>query len=204
MYVSAHSCIGTKQVAYKARFVPYESNIIGDRLFTTKVPSRSCIHSTPSEEFRVIRVVANCNVKQSLVESTMGHNIVSNCSWSPQQPNRLTLELNSGIKVCHSRAEQHVLKTCLKYLRLYFCALAYCRSKIWSLRGLLACQLQANLIPPSILSRLNLVLFEELLGTLNLSINITLCDARSVFQVFDYRRGGPPSVKVNCYVLPQD
>ncbi|KAI5082866.1 hypothetical protein GOP47_0002609 [Adiantum capillus-veneris] len=58
-------------VTYKARFIPFEKYVIGDRLFTTL----------------------------SLVESTVGSNVVDHGVWSPDQPDRLTLVLRGGLKV---------------------------------------------------------------------------------------------------------
>lgn len=58
-------------VTYKARFIPFEKYIIGDRLFTT----------------------------MSLLESTVGKNVVDHGIWTPQQPDRLTLVLRRGLKV---------------------------------------------------------------------------------------------------------
>lgn len=58
-------------VTYKARFIPFEKYVIGDRLFTTL----------------------------SLVESTVGSNVVDQGIWTPQQPDRLTLVLRGGLKV---------------------------------------------------------------------------------------------------------
>ncbi|KAH7430167.1 hypothetical protein KP509_09G086600 [Ceratopteris richardii] len=57
-------------VTYKARFIPFEKHIIGDRLFTTL----------------------------SLVESTVGNNVVDHGVWNPEQPDRLTLVLRGGLK----------------------------------------------------------------------------------------------------------
>ncbi|MCO5584112.1 hypothetical protein L7F22_038035 [Adiantum nelumboides] len=58
-------------VTYKARFIPFEKYVIGDRLFTTL----------------------------SLVESTVGSNVVDHGDWSPEQPDCLTLVLRGGLKV---------------------------------------------------------------------------------------------------------
>lgn len=58
-------------VQYRARFIPFANNVIGDRLFTTL----------------------------SLVESTVGNNVVDHGIWSPEQPDRLTLVLQGGVKV---------------------------------------------------------------------------------------------------------
>jgi hypothetical protein len=58
-------------VEYQARFVPYQGNIIGDRIFTTS----------------------------SLVESTVGKDVIREGSWNPEKPNRLVLTLRGGVKV---------------------------------------------------------------------------------------------------------
>ncbi|CAM6014394.1 unnamed protein product [Sphagnum balticum] len=58
-------------VEYKARFFPFQSKIIGDRLFTTL----------------------------SLVESTIGKDVLRRGVWTPDKPNQITLELRNGLKV---------------------------------------------------------------------------------------------------------
>jgi hypothetical protein len=58
-------------VEYKARFFPFQSKIIGDRLFTTL----------------------------SLVESTIGKDVLRRGVWTPDKPNQITLELQNGLKV---------------------------------------------------------------------------------------------------------
>ncbi|KAH9549001.1 hypothetical protein CY35_11G117700 [Sphagnum magellanicum] len=58
-------------VEYKARFFPFQSKIIGDRLFTTL----------------------------SLVESTIGKDVRRRGVWTPDKPNQITLELQNGLKV---------------------------------------------------------------------------------------------------------
>ncbi|BBN14155.1 hypothetical protein MPTK1_6g09330 [Marchantia polymorpha subsp. ruderalis] len=58
-------------VPYQVRFTPFEGRVICDRLFTTT----------------------------SLVEATVGKNVIEEGQWSPQQPNRLVLLLKGGTKV---------------------------------------------------------------------------------------------------------
>lgn len=58
-------------VEYKARFVVFQGNVIGDRNFTTS----------------------------SLVESTMGKDVIKGSSWDPEKPNRLSLMIRGGVKV---------------------------------------------------------------------------------------------------------
>lgn len=58
-------------VKYKARFIPFGKNVIADRLFTTL----------------------------SLVESSVGNNVVDHGIWGPDKPDRLTLFLRGGGKV---------------------------------------------------------------------------------------------------------
>ncbi|KAG0607125.1 hypothetical protein M758_8G004000 [Ceratodon purpureus] len=58
-------------VEYQARFVSFQGHVIGDRSFTTS----------------------------SLVESTMGKDVIRAASWDPHQPNRLALTLRGGLKV---------------------------------------------------------------------------------------------------------
>lgn len=58
-------------VSYKARFMPHKGRVIGDRLFTTK----------------------------SLVESTVGPDVIEGGEWNPNKPNLLVLKLQGGMQV---------------------------------------------------------------------------------------------------------
>ncbi|KAL2622837.1 hypothetical protein R1flu_003042 [Riccia fluitans] len=58
-------------VPYQVRFTPFEGRVICDRLFTTT----------------------------SLVEATVGKNVIEEGQWNPAKPNRLVLVLKGGTKV---------------------------------------------------------------------------------------------------------